>query len=81
LPWNLERPNLKWLCFDGLVVALRYGDDVEQPKGAALLGDVLDAIGVGDAANKRVPEPAFGAGELIEVVFAEGMLGHGVLLK
>jgi hypothetical protein len=46
-----------------------------------VLGDVLGSIRVGDAADERVPVPIFGAGELIEVVFAEGMLGHIALLK
>jgi len=60
---------------------LRDGDDVEQPVGAAMLGDVLGSIRVADAADESVPVPMFGAGELAEVVFAEGMLGHSVLLK
>jgi hypothetical protein len=48
---DLERPDLKRLCLDSLLVFLGNGDDVEQPIGAAMLGDALGTIGVGDAAD------------------------------
>src|SRR5882762_9567902 len=38
---DLERPDLKRLCLDSLLVFLGNGDDVEQPIGAAMLGDAL----------------------------------------
>src|SRR5262249_23705563 len=73
---HFERPDLKWLGFDCLVMLLGYGDDVEQPVGAAVFGNVLGSIRVGDIADERVAVPVFAAGELIEVVVAEGMLSH-----
>src|SRR5258707_875720 len=78
---DLERPNLKWLGVDGAVMLLRNGDDVEEPIGAAVLGDVLGSIRVGDASDKSVAVPMFAAAELAELVFIEGMLGHSALLK
>jgi hypothetical protein len=41
-----------------------------------MFGGVLGSIRVGDTADQPVPVPVFAAGELAEVVFAEGMFGH-----
>jgi hypothetical protein len=63
---DAETPDLKPLSADGRD-ALRQRDLVEQPIGAAGIGDVPGAVGEEDAAHKAVAVPVFAASELAEV--------------
>lgn len=59
-----ERPHLKFLGGKAPVAAPGEGDFVEQPVSAALLGDILRAVGVEHIPDKGMRAPMFTAGEL-----------------
>jgi hypothetical protein len=75
-----ELPDLKFLRGDSLVVGLYGGDFVEKPIRPAVLGNVLRAVGVENAAVDPVPIPGFAPGELRQVAFVESLRRHGVCL-
>ena len=72
-----ELPDLKFLGGNSLVVGLNDRDFVQKPIRAAVLGNVLRAIGVENVAVDSVPIPVFAASELREVAFAESLRRHG----
>ena len=59
-----QLPDLEFLARNRFLEALREGDLVEQPVGAALVGDVFGAVGKEDPAHQAVAVPMFAAGEL-----------------
>jgi hypothetical protein len=76
-----ELPDLKFLGGNSLVVGLNDRDFVQKPIRAAVLGNVLRAVGVENVAVDPVPIPGFAAGELREVAFAESLRRHVVPLS
>ena len=68
---HVEFPDLKRLTTNRLVVALSDGDFVEQPVGAALVGDVFGAVGEQNVSVEGVPVPMLATGKLAEFGFAE----------
>ena len=68
-----EFPDLKFLGGNSLVVGLNDRDFIQKPIRAAVLGNVLRAVGVENVAVDPVPIPGFAAGELREVAFAESL--------
>ena len=69
-------PDLKFLGGDSLVVGLNDRDVVQKPIRPTVLGNVLRAVGVENVAVDPVPIPAFAAGELREVAFAQSLRRH-----
>ena len=65
-----EFPDLKFLGGNRLVVGLNDRDFVEKPIRAAVLGNVLRAVGVENVAVDSVPIPGFAAGKLREIGIA-----------
>ena len=66
-----QLPDLEFLGGDLLLAALREGDLVEQPIGAALIGDVFGAVGEQDVAHQPVAVPVLAAGELAELMVGQ----------
>ena len=58
-----EFPYLKFLGGNTLVVGLNDRDFVQKPKGSAVLGNMLRAVGVENVAVNRVSIPVGAAGE------------------
>jgi len=71
-----EPPCLKFLGGNSLVVGLNDRDFVQKPIRPTVLGNVLRAVGVENVAVDPMPIPAFAAGELREVAFAESLRRH-----
>ena len=76
-----ECPDLKFLGGNSLVVGLNDRDLVQQPICSTVLGNVLCAVGIENVAVDPVPIPAFAAGELRDVAFAESLRRHVVPLS
>ncbi len=68
---DAQLPDLKFLGGDPLLAALREGDLVEQPIGAALIGDVFGAVGEQDVARQPVAIPVLAAGKLAELIVGQ----------
>ena len=62
---DFERPGLKLFRRHGLVEGLLDGDEIEQPEGAAGLGDMLGAVGEENVAVDPVAIPMLGTGETV----------------
>jgi hypothetical protein len=60
-----ELPDLKRCYHDGFDAALSQRDLVEQPVGAAVVGDVFRAISEEDIADETMAIPELAAGELV----------------
>jgi hypothetical protein len=73
-----EFPDLKFLGSNRLVVGLNDRDFVEKPIRSTALANVLRAVGVENVAVDPVPIPAFTAGKLREIAFAESLRRHDV---
>jgi len=71
-----ELPDLEFLGGNSPVVGLNGGDFVQKPICLTVLGNVLRAVSVENVAVDPVPIPAFAAGELREVAFAESLRRH-----
>ncbi len=69
-----ELPDLKFFGVDSLVVGLNDRDFIEKPIRPAVLGNVLRAVGIKNVTVDRMPIPAFAAGEMCEIAFAESLL-------
>jgi len=67
---------LKFLGGNSLVVGLNDRDFVQKPIRPTVLRNVLRAVGVENVAVDPVPIPAFAAGELREIAFAESLRRH-----
>src|SRR5664280_1913484 len=63
----LQRPELKLLAGDVLVVTLRQRDYVQKPIGSGLVGDILCPVGEQHIAHDAVPVPLLAARELPHV--------------
>jgi len=71
-----ELPDLKFLGGNSPVVGLNDCDFVQKPIRAAVLGNVLRAVGVKNIAVDGMAIPVVAAGELCQVGFAESLRRH-----
>src|SRR4029453_13740861 len=75
-----ERPDLERLAGDAPVEGLRPGNLIEQPVGAAVLGDVLRALGIQHRLDDAMAVPLLGAVEVGELGVSEVIRAHVGLL-
>src|ERR1035438_1587089 len=68
---NGELPDLELFDGDAFVMLLRDSDNVQQPVGPALVGDVLCAVREQYRAIDAMPIPVLRACELAELNFGE----------